>query len=48
MMVKRRGRRFFPPAPRVAGAAFIPYVADNGSYVQDGSPIDLTKAKLGL
>jgi ABC-type branched-subunit amino acid transport system substrate-binding protein len=39
---------FFPPAPRVAGAAFIPYVADNGSYVQDGSPIDLTKAKLGL
>jgi ABC-type branched-subunit amino acid transport system substrate-binding protein len=39
---------FFPPAPRVAGANFIPYVADNGTYVEDGSPIDLTKASLGL
>jgi ABC-type branched-subunit amino acid transport system substrate-binding protein len=38
---------FFPPAPRVAGAQFIPYVAQNGTYVQDGAPIDLV-GKLGF
>jgi ABC-type branched-subunit amino acid transport system substrate-binding protein len=38
---------FFPPAPRVAGATFIPYAARNGVWVQDGAPVDLV-GKLGF
>lgn len=32
---------FFPPAPRVAGSVFQPYVSKGGIYVENGKPLDL-------
>lgn len=38
---------FFPPAPRVAGGVFQPYISKGGVYVQNGEPVVL-KGNLGF
>ncbi|MCU1480987.1 MAG: hypothetical protein JWQ19_1773 [Subtercola sp.] len=32
---------FFPPAPRVAGATYLPYISKNGQWETNGDPIQL-------
>ena len=38
---------FFPPAPRVAGDVFQPYISKGGVYVKNGDPLSL-KGNLGF